>query len=339
MGCSAGDNPDYLPKASGKPGDLLIIMDSLQWQGNLGHEVRKIFAAEVPGMPQKEPMFNIISLHPVSKTLLHQMRNIVYVFTLDQNTPGSKFLRRKFSAQTIEKIKSDTSFHLSTLKDEFAKGQHVMYLFGATEEDLTQYLERQKQSIIDYFNKMERDRMTKDLIKQRNPSQFLAKELKFDMVIPMTYKLADRSKDFVWFRQIGSNSDKDIFVSWKPYVSEYQLLPDSLIAWRDEVLKAHVFEDPERPESYLITEQEDSKVQARHLSFNKNFSIELRGLWRTYNRTMGGPFLSYALVDQSRGLLYYIEGFAYNPGRDKREMIRELETLLWTFKTSDQLPK
>jgi hypothetical protein len=337
--CDPND-PEYLPKASGKPGDMLIVMDSLQWKGTLGKEIRKVFAQDVPGMPQKEPMFNIVHIHPVGKTLLHQMRNVVYVFTLNQKTSGSILVRKKFTDKTINKIKSDTSFHLSTREDEFAKNQRVMYLFGNDEAQLTGYLQRQKQNIVDYFNKVERERMVKQIKRDPNsPSLFLPRELSCEMRVPLTYKLADRSKDFVWFRLIGPNSDRDIFMTWKPYVSEYQLLPDSLIEWRDETLKKYVFEDPERPDTYLVTELEDGKVQARQIKFNKHFAIELRGLWRTSNRSMGGPFVSYALIDQGKGLIYYLEGFVYNPGRDKREMLRELESIIWTFKTSDELPK
>jgi hypothetical protein len=65
--------------------------------------------------------------------------------------------------------------------------------------------------------------------------------------------------------------------------------------------------------------------------------MELRGLWRTNNKSMGGPFISYALVDQDRGLLYYIEGFTFSPGKPQREIIRELEAILKTFQTSSEL--
>lgn len=339
-GCSGDDNPDYLPKASGNPGDMLIVMDSTQWKGPLGKEVRRVFASEVPGMPQSEPMFNLVHIHPLRKTLIHQMRNIVYVFTLDQKTSGSILLRNKFTANTLNKIKSDTSFHLSTRSDEFAKNQRVMYLFGNNEGELIDYLRRQKQNIIDYFNKMERDRLVRRLPSKSNgASQFMPRELQCDLRVPMTYKLAERANDFVWFRLIGPNNDRDIWLTWKPYESEYQLLPDSLIAWRDATLKKYVFEDPEKPNTYLVTELEEAKVHARQIKFNDHFSIELRGLWRTNHQTMGGPFVSYAVVDQGRGLLYYLEGFVYNPGRDKREMLRELETILWTFQTSKELPK
>jgi hypothetical protein len=52
---------------------------------------------------------------------------------------------------------------------------------------------------------------------------------------------------------------------------------------------------------------------------------------------MGGPYIGYALVDEKAGRLYYIEGFAYAPGKDKREIMRELDAILWTFRTSQGL--
>jgi hypothetical protein len=63
----------------------------------------------------------------------------------------------------------------------------------------------------------------------------------------------------------------------------------------------------------------------------------MRGLWRTNNLTMGGPFVSYAFVDEPLGMLYYVEGFTFSPSKDQREIIRELETIIHTFKTSSEL--
>lgn len=342
VSCSSDQkNKEYLPKASGKSGDLLIIMDSVQWRGELGDEVRKVFAAEVPGLPQSEPMFNILWVHPSKGlSMLNQMRNLLYVFTLDQKTQGSVLLRRQFSPETLAKISSDTTFYLSTDQDEFSKGQQVMYLFGDTEQNLTNRLINQRQSLIDYFNRSERRRMYADLFKTKGTkglTEFLSKEQKVEIHVPVGYRLADKQNDFVWLRSITAQTDKDIVISWKPYESEYQLLPDSVIYWRNDIAKKYLYEDPENIESYLVTEEEDASVQARQVKLNEHFAMELRGLWRTNNRSMGGPFVSYALIDQPRGLLYYIEGFAYAPGKDKREMMRELETILWTFKTSAQI--
>jgi hypothetical protein len=273
---------------------------------------------------------------------LTQIRNLVYVFTLDQATKGSKILRKDFSEATLNKIKTDTSFFLSTKKDEYSKGQQVMYLFGDTEENLIRHLQAQRQNIIDYFNKIERERLEADLFKTRSTqgvTDFLQKEQQVELHVPVGYKIADKQKDFVWLRWMNAMVDKDVFISWKPYTSEYQMLPDSIIAWRNEICKKYIFEDPEKIDSYLTTEQDDAQVIARQVTVNDRYAMELRGLWRSNNRTMGGPFVSYTLIDEPRGLLYYIEGFVYAPGGDKREMVRELETILNTFKTSEPITK
>jgi len=133
--------------------------------------------------------------------------------------------------------------------------------------------------------------------------------------------------------------DKDIFITWKPYESEYQLLPDSLVAWRNNVAQRYLFEDPDNPVSYILTETEVpfKPVIARQSRLNNYYAMELRGLWRTNNKSMGGPFVGYSLVDEPRGLLYYIEGFTFSPGKPQREIMRELETILKTFQTSSDL--
>lgn len=341
--CSSDKNEAYLQKANGKAGDVLLVMDSVQWRGELGKEVRRIFQAEVPGLPQAEPMFNVLWVHPSKGfTMLTKMRNLVYVFTMDQDTQGSRIIRDQFSEETLKRINADTTFTLTTQSNEYARGQEVMYLMHRTEEGLIRYLQTHRQNIIDYFNRTERQRISREILGTRSTqgvADFLREEQQIELRVPVGYRLADKTGDFVWLRNMTAETDKDIFVTWKPYESEYQLLPDSLIAWRNETCKKYLYEDPARPETFLLTEEENAKVTARQMRLNNHFAMEIRGLWRSNVYTMGGPFLGYALVDEPRGILYYIEGFAYAPGKDKREMMRELETILWTFKTSAELKK
>ena len=340
-GCDKEKNSEYLPKANGKPGEIVLILDSVQWKGKLGSEIKKIFRAQVPGLPQDEPMFKVIWAHPDrNQRLLTTLRNLVYVFTLDQNTLGSKTLKKGISPETIARIQQDTSFYLSIIKDEYARGQEVMYLFGATEENLIRHLRENGKEIIDHFNNLERARLAKNLFDRKTTegiNAFLRREQQIEINIPSGYKLADKRTDFVWFRRINPDTDKDIFITWKPYESEYQFLPDSVIAWRDATAKKYLFEDPKNPISYLVTETEDADVLSQQVNFNGQFAMEIRGLWRTNNRTMGGPFVGYAIADEALGRIYYVEGFAFAPGKDKREFVRELEAILWSFKTSEAI--
>ncbi|MBX2946582.1 MAG: DUF4837 family protein [Cyclobacteriaceae bacterium] len=330
---------ENLPAATGKPGDMILILDSVQWKGELGHELRKIFKTEVPGLPREEPLFDLIYVYPrKGYTLLTQIRNLVFVFTLDQTTSGSKIMKENFTDETLDRIRTDTSFWLVTARDEYSRGQEVMYLFSDTQENLIKKLQQNGNRIQDYFNTIEKKRILNALEKStttKGITEALRKEFDFEIKLPFGFKVADKQNDFVWLRLMDNRVDKNIFISWKPYESEYQLLPDSLILWRDEIAHKYLFDDPENPESYVKTETSVpfKPLKATQVNFNNKFAMELRWLWKTNNNSMGGPFISYGLVDNEQQRLYYIEGFCYSPGKDQRETIRELEAILWTFKS------
>jgi hypothetical protein len=333
-------NPENLPPATGKPGNMVLILDSIQWHGALGSTLRTIFREEVQGIPREETMFDVTWVYPrKGSTLLTQIRNLVFVFTLDQKSAGSQIMKSGFSPETLQRIQTDTSFYFYTSKDEYSRGQEILYLFGDTEENLIRHLEKNKKSIQAYFNNAERQRIQKKLVSTsstKGVTEFLRREQDCELKVPFGYKLADKQNDFVWLRQMDPEVDKDIFISWKKYTSEKQLQKDSIIRWRDVIASRYLFEDPEQPDSYLVTETSVPfrQVLAKQMKLNNHYAVELRGLWKTNTNTMGGPFISYTLIDEKKGLLYYIEGFTYSPSKSQREIIRELEAILWTFKGS-----
>ena len=47
--------------------------------------------------------------------------------------------------------------------------------------------------------------------------------------------------------------------------------------------------------------------------------------------------MSYTIVDEEEGLVYYIEGYVDSPGTRKKNLVRELEAILSTFKTKGDL--
>lgn len=337
---SGDDTGKALPSATGKSGDIIIIMDSLQWKDELGKEVRKIFEAEMNGLANAEPMFNLIWVHPNKKIkLLTQIRNLVYVFALDKASSGTRVITDNLSEKTISSIRSDSSFYLVNKKNEYARGQEVMYLFGNTTSELIHHLRRDGQRIQDFFNTAERQRMMtsiKKTVATKSHTELLKRDYNITLHFPTGFKLVQQESDFIWFRSPEAEIDKNFFMARKPYKSEYQLMPDSIIAWRESLCKNYLFEDPDMPESYIVTELEIPfiPVRARQVNFNDKFGMELRGLWRTNTKTMGGPFISYAFVNEADNYVYYLEGFIYSPAKKQRELIREMGAIAYTFEAS-----
>jgi hypothetical protein len=85
----------------------------------------------------------------------------------------------------------------------------------------------------------------------------------------------------------------------------------------------------------MLTEVENFDVFRKEINFKGRFAVQLRGLWKVNNYYMGGPFISYAMVDEGTNRLYYVEAFLYSPGEEQRDDLRELNTILKTFDFPD----
>lgn len=340
---SCSSDTKSIPSASGMPGDLYVVMDSLQWKGPLGKMVDSVFSAEMPGLPRKEAIFKLRWVDPRKfNYILKEMRNLIFVMTLDQHSAGGYTVQKLFTPESLDKIKNNPMDYSRTTYDLYARGQVVLFLYGKDEQALLQNFHANSAQLVSFFNQKEKERMTKSLFKAgqlKGVTEILNKEFNCDLKIPFGYKLAHKTKDFLWVRQINPRDDKTVFIARKPYASQKDFTKESLIRFRDDITRKYLFEDPEVPDSYIVTETAVPyiPVTADTVNFNGHFAMQLRGIWRTNTMGMGGPFQGYALVDEGTQQFYYVEGFTFSPRKDQREIMRELETILYTFKTSGEI--
>lgn len=326
-----------LPNSSGAPGEIYLFMDSTQWKGKVGDAMDSLFNQEMEGLPREEGIFRMTWVDPLRLNfVLKQRRNIIFLVTLDQSHLGAQELRGMFTPESLQMMESDTSRYVLTMKDRYAKNQDVMFLFSKTEEGMLKKLKQHGPQLIDYFNKTERQRLTNSLFKAgtlKGATDWMKQNWNVEMQIPFGYKLVQNEKEFLWVRQINPKDDKDVFISITNYTSADQFKKENLIAYRNEVCKKYLYEDPDFPDSYLTTEVEIpyKPVTTSQTTLNGRYAVEMKGLWRTNNKSMGGPFHAFAIADEVTGKFYYIEGFTFSPGKSQREIMRELETILYTF--------
>ena len=349
--CGGNGKPSksMLPPASGKAGEMIVVMDSVQWSTQLGDALRATFRAEVPGLPREEYLFKMNRVEPSKMTrILRTVKNLVFVVTLDRDSPAARRIRSYFTEESLARIRAEDDLFVFTAEDEFARGQQVMYLFGQTEEQLINKINQNSEFLQNFFNQVEERRLKESLL-STNASQGLTKTLEeqfgctmdfpFGYQVAHLYQSAQKTRGFIWFRQMNPKNDKNIFVSYIPYRSEDIFAPENLIALRDSIAQRQLYGDPDKPETYLKTETSVPfiPVTVDRITFNEKFAVRMGGLWKTNNISMGGPFIAYAMVDETTGRLYYIEGFVYSPGEAQREHMRELKVILNTFRTRDMM--
>ncbi|NJO88596.1 MAG: DUF4837 family protein [Chloroflexia bacterium] len=111
-----GNNSNLWPNATGKPGELLLIVDDNKWSSPVGDSLKEVFRSEVYGLPQSEPMFDIIQIpNNAFSKLFETHRNIVRVRISPQNEENYVKVKRNVWAkpQVVFEIKAknDSEFY------------------------------------------------------------------------------------------------------------------------------------------------------------------------------------------------------------------------------------
>lgn len=338
--CSCSDSKKesktaYLPVARGKESVILAVMDSAKWHGDIGNALRATFAAPVPGLPQDEPFFKVRHINPLKlNSILKTAKNMLFVTTLDDQSAQSRAMRRYMTDGSLKRIQADTSLYMFLNKDEFAKGQQILHLFGNNDKLLINKINTNSIRLRNHFLKVEEDRIRKVLFKseEKNIKKKLVEDHAFSLRIPYGYDLAKNLKDFVWIRLLDPAYEKNIFVHYEPYTSQEPF--NEPLAHRAKITSTYM-RDIEKPDIYMTLQ--DFPTEQEEVNFKGKYAKETRGLWKLSDISGGGPFLSYVFVDESQKRIYYIEGYVFAPSKDKRAFMREIEVILSTFKSGKEL--
>lgn len=251
--------------------------------------------------------------------------------TLDSETYQSQRIRDYFTNNSLKMIQKDPSLYMTIHRDEFAKGQTVLYLFSQTEEQLIEKLKANQEQLVGLFEHTTLEAV-KDKIFRSKESDLMAalkEDFGFDLTIPYGWELAKQRDNFVWIRMLENQSEHDIFIYSQPYND--QTIFEDIGAFRDQITEKYL-RDSEKPDLYITRQiQEYVPMETKQISFKGSYAIEARGLWKISDNSGGGPFVSYTIVDEANQKVYYIEGYVYSPGTDKKNLVREVNAILSTF--------
>ncbi|OEK00034.1 hypothetical protein BFP97_00225 [Roseivirga sp. 4D4] len=332
-------NTSFLPDATGESGEIVIIINKRKYDGALGEAIKEVFRETVPGLTRPEPMFTIRVIEPFEFNRIFRVaRNLVYVTSFEGSSAADKWLQGTFSETSRERIFNNPDLFMQTSEDQYSKGQKILQLFGKDDASLIKNLKENKGLVQNFFNIAEKQRLARTIQMSTASKGILRKvndRLGINIKIPAGYELSMLEDDFMWVRALPAvGPSKNLFVYSKPYTSQDEFKYENIIKLRNEAGKKYIYGDPENKESYMITETEYMDPVFRNINFNDQYTVEMKGAWKTNNFSVGGTFVSYTFVDEGTERLYYIEGFVIHPSEDHRELIREMESLLTTFRVS-----
>ena len=308
--CSHKASKKLLPSVSGKAGEVIVVMDKTPWEGNLGGEVRELLACDCPYLAQKEPLYNLVNVTPSNFVNLFQVhRNIVF-FEINPQVAEEK---------------------VEFLSDLWSHPQCVIRVSAATEESAIALVKDNGPKIENALEQAERDRVIGNTMLYEEKSIFpqVCEIMGGSPHFPSGYKLRKKTSDFVWIADEKQYTNQGVLIYKYPANGdESDFSYDVLLANRNEILKNNV---PGMFDNTYMTTSEFIPPTVTFVKYKGREFAQMRGFWEVFNDYMGGPFVSHSFYSEDGKDIIVLDAFVYAPKYDKRQYLRQVESLLYSF--------
>ena len=301
--CEAPKMP--LPGITGKAGELVVVMGDANWKSTAGDTVFNVLSQHVYGLPQPEPMFNVVHIKSSAFTKIFQThRNIVHVNIGEGHTK---------------------SIQLKT--DVWATPQVVVEISAPTQAAFIEIFAANASKIIGHVLNKEENRILESYNAQLNSEVVKAVEVKFGLKlsVPKGYNLVREEENFAWIRYETKDVTQSILIYTEPYTRENTFTKNGMIEVIDTFSEKYILGPDEK--TFMSTYME-YPPRMKETSISGKYSSKLSGLWHIERALMGGPFVSYAFLDPTEKTVFYIHGFVFAPGKKKRNYLRQVDAIL-----------
>ena len=308
-GCKTRSKTPLLPNVSGKAGEVLVAIEREQWEGNLGVAIRETLASDTPYLAQREPLFALSNVPPGSFNNMFKMHRNLLLVNIDPQGVNSGLVYKN---------------------NVWAQPQAVVQI-NAPDADTALTLFREAgPTVAEFFEQAERDRIIANakLYEERALQAPVEKVTGGIVHFPSGYRCRKFTDDFVWIADEKQYTSQTVLVYKYPVEGPNPFTKEQIIAARNAIMQANVpgmFEG-----SYMTTSTAQEPV-VRSLRYHGRDFMETRGFWEVHGDFMGGPFVSHSFYSPDGKDIIVLEAFVYAPRYDKRQYLRQVESLLYSF--------
>jgi len=241
---------------------------------------------------------------------------------LEDSGQVSGFVRKMLDPATFEGVRNSVYWIFSKTNPWFT-GQSLVIVCANDAGELSSRIDFGSDELFSTFNKLYLDRLKKELysrMENKELSDKLFKSYDFRIRLQHDYYLTTENVGERLIRVRRTFPDRWLSISWS--ASGVDSLTQEIVAEERERI-SKLFADP-------------SLIYSEYNVFESDFgnypeNIFMRGLWGTEANIGGGPFFTFAVRDDSTGIVYFIDGAVFAPEYRKMPFIKQLEVMAGTF--------
>ena len=307
---SCSRNPKaLLPNVSGKAGEVIVVIDRDNWEGNLGNAVRDILATDCPYLAQKEPLFTLSNVTPGGFADLFKVHRNILIFNIDAQIQEEGIVYRN---------------------DVWAHPQCVIQVNAADGEGAFRLLTENAERVTASIEQAERDRIIANskLYEEASLAKDVTEMIGGSPHFPSGYKLKKKTDDFIWIADEKQYTLQGVFIYKYPAAENENFTEENIIAHRNAFLQENV---PGMFDNTWMTTSDIVTPTVEFIKFRGHQFAQTRGFWEVHNDFMGGPFVSHSFYGEGAQDIIVIEGWVYAPRYDKRQYLRQVESIVYSF--------
>lgn len=311
-GCSNNREPRKDRSVGGSSEVLLVTQNDEQWEGRIGQTVRDFFESEQYGLPQHEKHFKVAHINLNALNDMFQKHRNLIIAEIVPELPNPI-------------IESET--------DWMSAPQYAIKIRAKDADTWIKVFDSQKDDIKKKFDINERARFMDYFRPSANTMVMTALKNRFNftMTVPEGYYVAVDQDNFMWLRREEAEKSFGFVVFSRPYTSTSDFDEGKIIAATDSVTKKYI---PGPADGSYMTLDKDFITPTFNVipDFPAGYAVEMRGLWNTVGDYMAGPYVSYTFVNPEATCIFTVEGYVYYPNKPKRDLLRQVETIIWSLK-------
>lgn len=301
--CSCSGGPQsLLPKSGGRPYEVLLVASDRRCAA----VVDSVLTQDMPSLPQREPMFDVSLIDTTRFNQTTRLARCIVIVTVNPAVFTSTRIRYE--------------------KNVWARPQLVVYVNMPSASQLSQYMAKAGHRLTSLLTRAEINTAMSTLRagSNRKAESSIRRMFGWDMLIPADMKAGKTGRNFIWLSDNRPDRMRNICVY---SYSGTTLDAHRALAARDSVMRLNI--PGELDGMYMQTTP--GSVTAGLATEDGRTAMISRGLWEMRNDAMGGPFVSYSVVDSANSRIIVAEAFVYAPGTNKRNLIRSAEAALYTL--------
>lgn len=336
---------DYRPVAGGPTGTVTVVMDSTSWRGPAGDAVREVFQEPILTLPQAEPMFTVQYVNLTSidqfERVISPRRYLFFAGTLSDTSNVDRFVRARIDSSAQAAIRNGEP-GLFQIEDLWRRRQLVYYTTAYSDTALASTIRANKDLIQFNFNEATREQMEVEMyrrLRQPEIEAAMRDSHDFHVKVQHDYLVAVDTTNFFWMRRFVDQTNwRSLFVYYADNADPNNVRLPWVLEVRDRLTETWITGNL----GDFVKIDRRQPIESEQINFLGRYGLEVRGLWHMVGYDQegelrsaggGGPFVNYTFYDEEQGRIYMIDGMIFAPRYDKRELLRQVETIAYTFQT------